>query len=84
MADRAAVDDLRLAALGRVGTASLAPLVTSTRAVSTITLITNAPPVSRWHQVQWQQLTNNGAAPSRYLTAPHVQPPSSWVSMDEG
>ena len=48
-----------------VGTASVVPVITSTREVSMIALMTNALPVSRWHQVQWQQLTNIGAAPSR-------------------
>ncbi len=63
-----------------VATASVSPAITSTREVSMIALMTNAPPVSRWHQVQWQQLTNIGADASRYRTAPHAQPPSrDWV-----
>ena len=56
---------------------SVAPFVSSTRSASMIALITNALPVSRWHQVQWQQLTNIGADASRYRTPPHAQPPST-------
>ena len=33
---------------------------TSTRSASIIALIANADPVSRWHHVQWQQLTKSG------------------------
>jgi hypothetical protein len=48
-----------------VAIASVAPFFSSTRSVSMMALITNALPVSRWHQVQWQQFTNIGAVASR-------------------
>jgi hypothetical protein len=41
------------------------PLSVSTSALSTRALITNALPVSVWHEVQWQQWTNIGSRLSR-------------------
>jgi hypothetical protein len=37
-------------------------------------------PVSRWHQLQWQQWTISGFSSSRYRTLPQVQPPSMTLS----
>ena len=41
-------------------TASGSPARSSTRSASIMALRTKAEPVSRWHQRQWQQCTNNG------------------------
>jgi hypothetical protein len=43
---------------------------------STSALSAKAVPVSRWHQMQWQQCTINGVASMRNRTAPQVHPPS--------
>ena len=42
-------------------TASGSPASSSTRSASIMALSTKAEPVSRWHQRQWQQCTNNGS-----------------------
>jgi len=48
-----------------VGTASGAPVSSSTRLGSIKALIAKALPVSVWQQVQWQQWTNIGGDVSR-------------------
>jgi hypothetical protein len=48
-----------------VTTITGSPLKILTRSVSIRAFITNAEPVSRWHQVQWQQFTNIGLVISR-------------------
>jgi hypothetical protein len=43
-----------------VSTASGAPCSSTTRSDSIIAFSANEAPVSRWHQLQWQQWTNSG------------------------
>src|SRR5690606_31992430 len=58
-------------------TRTTSPESRSTRDASTRALTANADPVSRWHQVQWQQWTSIGRAVILYRTWPQVQPPSA-------
>ena len=52
--------------------------------VQRIAFNTAAAPVSRWHQWQWQQLTNIGRRTSRYRTSPQAQLPSAQNSRSPG
>jgi hypothetical protein len=66
-----------------VSTSSGAPLSSSTRSDSISALSANDAPLSRWHQVQWQQCTKSGRLARRKRTARHVHPPSSGRSAGE-
>ena len=55
LAVRAAMDDMRSAAVGRDGDSDRLPERISTRDVSISALMTKALPVCRWQSLQWQQ-----------------------------
>jgi hypothetical protein len=52
----------------------------STQSFSIHMLSTNALPVVFWQSRQWQACTINGAAISRYRTAPQAHPPPRSIS----
>jgi hypothetical protein len=56
-----------------VSTGSVAPASNSRRADSYIAFTAKAEPVSRWHQLQWQQWTKSGGPVTRKRTWPQAQ-----------